>query len=42
LNRAVELGIVDAIIAPQDTRRMIAQVLASVPRQRGDHSNIPL
>jgi acetyl-CoA/propionyl-CoA carboxylase carboxyl transferase subunit len=42
LHRAIELGIIDAIIAPSETRRMIAQVLASVPLRRGDHSNIPL
>ena len=42
LYRAVELGIVDAVIAPSETRREIAKVLATVPRPHGGHGNIPL
>ena len=42
LHRAVELGIVDAVIAPSETRRVITQILAAAPSRRGGHSNIPL
>jgi acetyl-CoA/propionyl-CoA carboxylase carboxyl transferase subunit len=42
LHRAVELGIVDAVIAPSETRREIVKVLAMVAPRRGDHGNIPL
>jgi acetyl-CoA/propionyl-CoA carboxylase carboxyl transferase subunit len=42
LRRAVELGIVDAVIAPSETRREIAKVLATVPSRHGGHGNIPL
>lgn len=42
LHRAVELGIVDAVIAPSETRREIAKVLAAAPSRYGSHGNIPL
>jgi acetyl-CoA/propionyl-CoA carboxylase carboxyl transferase subunit len=40
--RAVEIGVVDAVITPADTRRRIAEALASAPAARGAHGNIPL
>ena len=40
--RAVELGVVDEIIAPIETRRRVAEALASAPAGRGAHGNIPL
>jgi acetyl-CoA/propionyl-CoA carboxylase carboxyl transferase subunit len=40
--RAVELGVVDEIINPSETRRRVAEALASAPAGRGAHGNIPL
>lgn len=40
--RAVELGVVDEIISPAETRRRVAEALASAPAGRGAHGNIPL
>ncbi|HET8588690.1 MAG TPA: carboxyl transferase domain-containing protein, partial [Nakamurella sp.] len=40
--RAVEIGVVDEVIAPEATRRRVAEALASAPAGRGAHGNIPL
>jgi acetyl-CoA/propionyl-CoA carboxylase carboxyl transferase subunit len=40
--RAVEIGVVDEIVAPTQTRRRLAESLASAPAGRGAHGNIPL
>ena len=40
--RAIELGVVDEVITPAQTRRRVAEALASAPAGRGGHSNIPL
>jgi acetyl-CoA/propionyl-CoA carboxylase carboxyl transferase subunit len=40
--RAVEIGAVDEIIDPQDTRSALARTIAATPHRRGDHGNIPL
>ncbi len=42
VNRAIELGVVDEVITPAETRRRVAEALASAPAGRGAHSNIPL
>ncbi|MBG0813185.1 acyl-CoA carboxylase subunit beta [Planomonospora sp. ID82291] len=42
VERAVALGVVDEVIAPETTRLRIAEALARAPRARGRHSNIPL
>jgi acetyl-CoA/propionyl-CoA carboxylase carboxyl transferase subunit len=42
LHRAIELGIIDAVISPSETRREIAKALANVPSPHGGHGNIPL
>jgi acetyl-CoA/propionyl-CoA carboxylase carboxyl transferase subunit len=42
LPRAVEIGVVDEIIAPERTRSALATALAQAPRRRGQHNNIPL
>jgi acetyl-CoA/propionyl-CoA carboxylase carboxyl transferase subunit len=42
VGRAVEIGVVDEVITPADTRRRIAEALASAPAARGAHGNIPL
>ena len=42
VQRAIEIGVVDAVIEPSKTRTEIAKVLASAPSRRGNHGNIPL
>ena len=42
VNRALEIGVVDAIIEPERTRRAVAEALAAAPAGRGAHGNIPL
>jgi acetyl-CoA/propionyl-CoA carboxylase carboxyl transferase subunit len=42
VGRAVEIGVVDDVIAPEDTRRRIAEALSAAPAARGAHGNIPL
>ena len=42
LSRAVELGVIDAIIEPSRTRRELARAIAEAPQLRGTHANIPL
>lgn len=42
LKRAVELGVIDEVIKPGETRGAIARVLARATPARGAHGNIPL
>jgi acetyl-CoA/propionyl-CoA carboxylase carboxyl transferase subunit len=42
VQRALEIGVVDAVIEPAQTRRRIADALANAPAARGAHGNIPL
>ena len=42
VHRALEIGVVDEMIEPGDTRRRIAEALAAAPAARGAHGNIPL
>jgi acetyl-CoA/propionyl-CoA carboxylase carboxyl transferase subunit len=42
VGRAMELGVVDELIEPVDTRAALAEALASAPAGRGAHGNIPL
>ncbi|OLB64112.1 MAG: propionyl-CoA carboxylase subunit beta [Actinobacteria bacterium 13_2_20CM_2_72_6] len=42
VGRALEIGVVDDVIEPKETRRRIAEALASAPAARGAHGNIPL
>ena len=42
VNRALEIGVVDDVVAPETTRRRIAEALAAAPAARGTHGNIPL
>src|SRR5580693_747357 len=42
LQRAVDLGVIDAIIEPSQTRRELAQAIAEAPPLKGAHANIPL
>jgi acetyl-CoA/propionyl-CoA carboxylase carboxyl transferase subunit len=42
VSRALEIGVVDDIIKPTETRKRIAEALAGAPAARGAHGNIPL
>jgi len=42
VHRALEIGVVDELVAPSDTRSRIAAALAGAPVARGAHGNIPL
>jgi acetyl-CoA/propionyl-CoA carboxylase carboxyl transferase subunit len=42
LQRAVDLGVVDAVIEPSQTRRELARAIAEAPQLKGTHANIPL
>jgi acetyl-CoA/propionyl-CoA carboxylase carboxyl transferase subunit len=42
VQRALDIGVVDDIIKPAETRRRIAEALAAAPAARGAHGNIPL
>jgi acetyl-CoA/propionyl-CoA carboxylase carboxyl transferase subunit len=42
VGRALEIGVVDDMIKPEDSRRRIAEALAAAPAARGAHGNIPL
>jgi acetyl-CoA/propionyl-CoA carboxylase carboxyl transferase subunit len=40
--RAIEIGVVDAIIEPTATRSALARAISEAPQLRGSHGNIPL
>ena len=42
VGRAMELGYIDELLAPEKTRRAITEALAALPSARGAHGNIPL
>jgi acetyl-CoA/propionyl-CoA carboxylase carboxyl transferase subunit len=42
LDRAIQLGVVDEVIKPEETRGAIATVIARATPARGAHGNIPL
>lgn len=42
VDRALEIGVVDEVIAPTHTRRRLAEAIAAAPAARGAHGNIPL
>ena len=42
VSRAMDIGVVDAIVEPARTRAALAEALASMPSGRGAHGNIPL
>ena len=42
IKRAVEMGVVDEVVAPTNTRRAVAEVIWDTPGVRGQHGNIPL
>ncbi|GIJ68266.1 acyl-CoA carboxylase subunit beta [Virgisporangium ochraceum] len=40
--KALETGVIDAVVEPKETRRRLAEALADAPPARGAHGNIPL
>jgi len=42
LQRAIDLGVVDEVVAPQATRSALVAALAEAPQMHGRHGNIPL
>jgi acetyl-CoA/propionyl-CoA carboxylase carboxyl transferase subunit len=42
IQRAVDMGVVNEVVAPTHTRRAVAAVLLDTPGVRGQHGNIPL
>jgi acetyl-CoA/propionyl-CoA carboxylase carboxyl transferase subunit len=42
LDTAIEIGVVDEVVAPASTRSRLAQVLREASATRGSHGNIPL
>ncbi len=42
VGRAMEIGVVDEVIDPSETRQRLAKALADAPDTRGAHGNIPL
>ncbi|MCW2632992.1 MAG: carboxyl transferase [Pseudonocardia sp.] len=42
VSKAREIGVVDEVIEPADTRRRLIEALAEAPAGRGAHGNIPL
>jgi acetyl-CoA/propionyl-CoA carboxylase carboxyl transferase subunit len=42
LERALDLGVVDEVVDPKETRQALAAALAAAPPGRGAHGNIPL
>ena len=42
LQRALDLGVIDAIVEPGQTRRELARAIAEAPQLKGAHANIPL
>jgi acetyl-CoA/propionyl-CoA carboxylase carboxyl transferase subunit len=42
LHRAVEINVVDEVIAPAQTRSLVARAIAAAPQVRGRHGNIPM
>ena len=42
LERAISLGVVNAIVSPAHSRSAIAEAIAAAPQNRGAHGNIPL
>ena len=42
VDRALEIGVVDEVVEPAETRRALAEALAAAPAGRGAHGNIPL
>lgn len=42
LDKAMEIGVVDEVVAPDVTRSALARAIAAAPSARGSHTNVPL
>jgi acetyl-CoA/propionyl-CoA carboxylase carboxyl transferase subunit len=42
VDRALQIGVIDEVIAPAQSRQRVAEALAAAPPSRGAHGNIPL
>ena len=42
VNRALQIGVVDEVVSPLETKRRLVAALAEAPCGRGAHGNIPL
>jgi len=42
IDRAIAIGVVDAVIHPENTRTAVARAISDAPAVRGTHGNIPL
>ncbi|RBY85435.1 acyl-CoA carboxylase subunit beta [Blastococcus sp. TF02A-30] len=42
VNRALQIGVVDEVVEPTQTKRRLVAALAAAPHGRGAHGNIPL
>jgi acetyl-CoA/propionyl-CoA carboxylase carboxyl transferase subunit len=42
VGRAMEIGVVDEMLDPSNTRAALTKALAAAPANRGSHGNIPL
>ena len=42
LARAQEIGVIDEVVEPTQTRSALAAAIKAAPAVRGDHGNIPL
>ena len=42
LDRAVDVGVLNAAMEPADTRSVLAAAIAAAPAERGEHGNLPL
>ena len=42
VNRALQIGVVDEVVEPSQTKRRLVAALAAAPPGRGAHGNIPL
>jgi acetyl-CoA/propionyl-CoA carboxylase carboxyl transferase subunit len=40
--KAIEIGAVDEMLSPAQTRSALAKTIANAPHRRGSHGNIPL
>ena len=42
MERAIDIGVLEAVIEPVQTRRHLVAALSAVPPRRGRHTNIPV
>jgi acetyl-CoA/propionyl-CoA carboxylase carboxyl transferase subunit len=42
LQRAIDIGVIDQVISPAETRKALVTAIAEAPQLKGSHANIPL